>query len=238
MSTGTWKDPGACNQLLSAISGLHLARKQNGIYSEPCAECITEYENHRCACRFHVGNPRIWRTGCPREVVNVKNRYQKVTKIDLPDYEPQGNSPLLPHELLELRSALLSKNSLDTMRLWTMILFHIRLFLRSAEGCAFKFDHFLQGLTSVNPISNLVNAIGVKIKGKSDDSFKPFMIWRNDKVPELCLVRQLLAWISLIRDQDSDYIFPDGSGSSHVDYNTFNNQYDRVFLFEIVDDFC
>ena len=162
------------------MSGLHLARKQNGAYSEPCSNCIEEYGKSRTACIFHVGKPRLWRIGCPREVVNVKIRYQKVTRIDLVDYEAQGNSPLLPHELMELRIALLSKNSLVSMWLWTIVLFHIQLFLRSAE--IFKFEDILQSLTSVNSDSNQVNAIGIKIKGKSDETFKLLMISRNDKV--------------------------------------------------------
>ena len=220
---GTWKSPGACNQFLSAISTLHSSRKQNGQYQEPCQECIIQYEARATGCRFHPDFARLWRTGCPRTLEILKNRYTKVTKTDIPDYIPQGDSPLLPHELIDVRNALLSRNDKSSMRLWVMILFHIQLFLRSAEGCFFQFSDFVYGLTSVDSETNHVSAIGVRIKGKTDESSKLFMIWRNDKVPELCLVRHLLAWVHFL-GTDSGYLFPDKSGDSGLDYNTFNNQ--------------
>ena len=99
---------------------------------------------------------------------------------------------MLPHELIELRTALISKNSPDSMRLWVLILFHIQLFLRSSEGCSFKFEVFVHGLMSVDRITKQVTAIGVKIKGKSDESYKLMMISRNEKLPELCLIRHVL----------------------------------------------
>ena len=178
-------------------------------------------------CHFHPSAPRLWRSGCPRSVESVRNRYSKVTRTDIPDYIPQGNSPILPHELIAIRNALLSQNDRDSIRFWVIIIFHIQLFLRSAEGCSFMFEDFVYSLTSVDPVTKKVAAIGVRIKGKTDESSKLLMIWRNEKVPEFCLVRHLLAWIHIL-GKDSGYLFPDPSGDSHVDYNTFNHQYELV----------
>jgi hypothetical protein len=114
-ATGSWRAPGSCNQFLSAISTLHSAHKQNGQYQEPCTQCIIQYSERSIGCRFHTDFARLWRTGCPRDLENVKNRYSKVTKTDIPDYIPQGNSPLLPHELIAVRNALLSRNDRASM---------------------------------------------------------------------------------------------------------------------------
>ena len=93
-----------------------------------------------------------------------------------------------------------------------MILFHVQLFLRAAEGCAFLFEDFIHGLTSVDSQTGQIVAIGVKVKGKSDDNPHILMIWRNEKVPELCLIRHLLAWIQL-GSRKTQFLFPDVNGS-------------------------
>jgi hypothetical protein len=221
LASGSWSDPGCVNQLLSAISNLHLARYQNGPYTEPCADCITEYEaGNRSGCRFHVPNPCLFRKGSPRDFCHVKNRYTKATGTDLPDYQAQGNSPLLPHEIIDIRNFLLSRNSVNSLRMYVMLLFHTVLFLRAKSGVNFQFSDFLYGLVSVNRENDEVKSIGVKIKGKSDDSYKPMMIWRNDGVPELCLVRHLLLWIH-ISGNESGYLFC-GTNGNPVQYGAFN----------------
>ena len=145
------------------------------------------------------------------------------------DYVPQGNSALLPHELIEIRTALLSVNSIDNLGLWVMILFHVQLFLRASEGCNFRFEHFVQGLTSLNSQTRQVVALGVKVFGKCDDNPELLMIWRNEKVPELCLIRHLLAWIHL-SGNTSGFMFPDHTGKGPIDYEFFQTRYYLFFL--------
>ena len=127
----------------------------------------------------------------------------------------------MPHELMRVRDLLLSRNSLSSFQHWVMILFHIQLFLRSSEGCSMLFDQIVYSLTSLNPETQEVEAIYVKIKGKSDQSFKLMMIWKNNEVPELCLVRHLLAWIQLSKNR-TGLLFPDHNGNM-IDYNRFNH---------------
>jgi hypothetical protein len=229
LATQTWKCPGAVNQFLSALSTLHKSRNQGGQYCEPCDDCIAQYAINQKPCRFHADYPRLWRCGSPRSLNNVKNRYQRVTKVELAGYVAQGNSPLLPHVLIELRTSLLSKNSIENLRLWVMILFHIQLFLRAAEGCSFRFDHFVQGLTSLNTQTRQIVALGIQVFGKSDDNPELLMIWRNDKVPEICLIRHLLVWIHLSKNT-SGFLFPDHTGRSCIDYESFQTR--------LISDFC
>eukprot|EP00474_Spongospora_subterranea_P008091 CRZ08549.1 hypothetical protein [Spongospora subterranea] len=229
VSSGAWNDPGACNQLLSAVSNLHVAKNQGGPYQEPCHNCITLYDSGVLSgCRFHASRPQLWRCGSPRELAAVKNRYQRLTKFDLPDYQAQGNSALLPHELVDVRTALLSRNSISAFQEWVMVLFHVQLFLRAKEGCEFQLADFVPGLTTINRDSGEVLALGIKIKGKSDESFKLMMIWRNDQVPELCLVRHLLAWIHLRPSSTGDYLFPNRNGGI-MEYNRFNHSLKTLF---------
>lgn len=229
VSIGTWKCPSAVNQFLSAISTLHVTRNQGSQYCEPCSDCIAEYARCRGTCRFHADYPRLWRSGTPRKLRSVKNRYGRVTKIDLKGYVPQGNSPLLPHELIDIRNYLLSRNCVENLRLWVMILFHIQLFLRAAEGCGFEFTDFVQALTSIDSQTRQIVAIGVKVKGKTDENPHLLMVWRNDKVPELCLIRHLLAWIQ-ISGHKSGFLFPDRSGKNAMDYETFQTRYHSLIF--------
>eukprot|EP00474_Spongospora_subterranea_P008108 CRZ08566.1 hypothetical protein [Spongospora subterranea] len=108
-----------------------------------------------------------------------------------------------------------------------MVLFHVQLFLRAKEGCEFELADFVPGLTTINRDSGGVLALGIKINGKSDDSFKLMMIWRNDQVPELYLVRHLLAWIHLRPRSTGDYLIPNRNGGI-MEYNRFNHRYRSV----------
>jgi hypothetical protein len=223
LASGSWNDPGCVNQLLSTISTRHMAGFQNAGYTEPCAQCITEFESgQRQGSRFHLPIPRLFLNGSPRDYIHIKNRYHKVSEVDLPDYQPQGDSPLLPHEIIAIRTALLSRNLVSGLRQYVMLLFHTLLFLRSKSGINFQFSDFLYGLVSINRENEEVLSIGVKIKGKSDETFKALMIWRNDSVPELCLVRHLLLWIH-ISGIRSSYLFGLQDGANPIKYGTWHN---------------
>ncbi|CEP00124.1 hypothetical protein PBRA_007858 [Plasmodiophora brassicae] len=125
-------------------------------------------------------------------------------------------------------AALLHRLQYEGLRLYTMILFHCQLFLRSAEGCPFRIEDILTSLVSVNPDNGDVNCMGVKIKGKADGSFVPLMIWRCTDVPELCLVSHLLLWLS-VSGITSGYLFPKKKGFSDCfDFTTFNNQLKKL----------
>lgn len=105
-------------------------------YSNPCEDCIRVYDDPNDpsnACRFHVQAPRLWRVGNPRTSAEFENRVKKLFRVDLAEYVPRGDCMLLPHELLNIRTSLLSQNTFASVRLWTMILLAVSLFLRSDE---------------------------------------------------------------------------------------------------------
>jgi hypothetical protein len=104
-----------------------------------------------------------------------------------------------------------------------MFLFHVVLMLRSKEGLEFRFEDLIPCMTTVSRSTGDLMTIGVRIKGKTDDSYKYMIIHRNDEIPELCLVRHLLGWIYLGGTTEG-FLFTDRNGAPFK-YRTFNCRY-------------
>lgn len=134
---GGWSNPDCISSFGAAVSAVHIAKGMKGVpYSDPCENCIAVYQdedNQSNSCSFHVQSPRLWRVGNPRSSVEFENRIKKMWKIDLTGYVPRGDTMLLPQELVNIRARLLSQNTFSSVRLWTMMLLSVKLFLRSSE---------------------------------------------------------------------------------------------------------
>ncbi|RHY80020.1 hypothetical protein DYB26_010800 [Aphanomyces astaci] len=121
--------------------------------------------------------------------------------------DPQ-NMIQLSSALVNIRRYLLAANDLLGWKLWTMMIFHIRLFLRSDEGVDFMCSQFLHPLTSVDEFGT-VTTLAVQIRGKTDKKkWIVLSLYRDDQCPELCPVRAVLAWIHLSRHPGTGYLFP------------------------------
>lgn len=132
---GGWKDPKNVQQFNSAVVAIHGVHEQRGQYQEKCTECI-ELENRgdgHMGCRIHRGAPCIWRKGCPVKSGTVTNAVARSAK-DGEEYVPQGDSPLTPTELIQVRATLLSSNSIVDYQFFVLVLLSIKLFLRSGEA--------------------------------------------------------------------------------------------------------
>ena len=114
---------------------------------------------------------------------------------------------LSPQELIEIGRYLTTGTSIHRWGLWTKILFACKLFLRSDEHASFVGAQFVRELTTYD-INGQVSMLAVRIQGKNDPAEVVLCIWRDDEIPELCLVRTLLAWISLSKFSGG-YLFPD-----------------------------
>ncbi|ETV63539.1 hypothetical protein H257_19536, partial [Aphanomyces astaci] len=132
----------------------------------------------------------------------------RIKKRNLAGYVPSPESMCNPLELVNIRTYLLATNDLIGWKLWTMILFHIRLFLRADEGVGFTSSQFLRRLTSVDGFG-AVTMLAVTISGKTDKK-KPIVLtmYRDDQCPQLCLVRTLLAWLKLSQHSGEGSLFP------------------------------
>jgi len=151
---------------------------------------------------------------------------------DSSDYVAKGDSPLTPWELIDIRNYLLRSGSLWDFQFWTMILVACKLFLREDELSSLSFGSIDKSLSVVDE-SGSVHGLAVVIKGKSDSKPVTLMLWGDDDVPELCPVRHLLAFLSMLGSR-SGYFFPDyatnsSMSSSHVSspiaYSTFQEKF-------------
>lgn len=113
---GGWNDPKNVKQFNSALVAIHAANNQREQYEEKCDVCIAMEATgagHQ-GCHIHRGNPCIWRKGCPKESNTVENAVKRSTK-DGESYEPNGDSPITPFELLKIRTRLLSSNDISDL---------------------------------------------------------------------------------------------------------------------------
>jgi hypothetical protein len=203
---GAWKDPGNSNQFLSAVTSVHAARAQNGPYKTPCMFCTEEWSKSQDSngCRFHPGDIRVWRTGNPRNSDIVKNAYRENTQ-ELFDYEVRGSYQLLPVELLEIRNMLLSTNRIEDLQLYCIMLVSIHLFLRHDEFSSIQLDHIQRDLCIIK--EGQLEALALRVCGKTDQVWKTLILWRKDYVPEFCPVRHLLCYVHLAEIKNG-FLFP------------------------------
>lgn len=105
----------------------------------------------------------------------VENALNQST-VDGEEYEESGDSPITPMELLKLRSRLIGLNDIRDLQLYVIILFSIKLFLRSNKASRTDSKtHNATGLSDQNWVSDLhiispegvIKALGIKIKGLS-----------------------------------------------------------------------
>lgn len=123
--------------MLSAVGSVHSERGHNKQpFQDACKDCWNmelKYGDHNNGCIRHRGSPCLWRRGDPRTQEVVTNAIKQAGK-DSASYVAQGDSPLLPNELISLRASLLQdQNPLWGFMIWVMILIGCKLFLREEE---------------------------------------------------------------------------------------------------------
>ena len=92
--------------------------------------------------------------------------------------------------------------------IWVMIIISVRLFLRSDEVINIKFMDFVPELFVYDPVGNL-EALAIKIKGKTDTVVYTLLLWKDEKYPELCPVTALLVYIQMAQLEASNiHLFP------------------------------
>jgi hypothetical protein len=87
-----------------------------------------------------------------------------------------------------------------------MILLGIKQFLRSDELLDVEVHDFVRDLQIIKKEKG-VEALVMKICGKSDDIPKDLIIWADEEYPEFCPIRHLLLYVKL-SGLKSGYLFP------------------------------
>ena len=69
--------------------------------------------------------------------------------------------------------------------------------------------HFVVDMFYFHSETGEVKGLTIRVCGKSDKTWIPLTLWRNDGQPWMCPVRHVLAWIQTIGHKDpEDYLIP------------------------------
>jgi hypothetical protein len=113
LCVGTWNDPKNVSQMLTSVGAIHAVHKigRNETYSEPCKHCnaLPKHEKFH-GCHVHVSNARVWPRGNPATSETCINALKESTRQGL-GYNPVGDQPWTPLELLHIRVHLVSRGT-------------------------------------------------------------------------------------------------------------------------------
>src|SRR5210317_1076056 len=100
----------------------------------------------------------------------------------------------------------LSKNTLENLMFWTLLIVSIKQFLRICEATTLRHDSLDMTLPSVSKKN--VKSLVTKVHGKSDSKEVYLCLWSDSECDEFCPVQALLIWIAL-SDTKEGFIIPD-----------------------------
>ena len=223
-NVGDWNENNSINQFLSAVTTFHVQNDQSGGYLDVCSDCLREWSSNSSSigCMQHAYKRKIIRGGNPRNSKEVKQMLGIVNK-ETENHVVRGAYQLIPIEMRAIRKMLLSTNKIEDLQCWVMILISVKLYLRAEEVCTIRLDHFLKEWFVIDEVSNKVKALALKIKGKTDEDWLRFFIYRSDDCPEFCAMRHLLVYLHCCNiEGDSGWLFPNlRCRQNHVSYASF-----------------
>ena len=123
---GDWKGKSSLGIFRSALSKLHSKYETTkGVYTELCGDCrkIDEAAVRQGeGCRIHPGKPQYWPRGNVTRDADFKTEVAKWDTYIGAHYESKSAIILLPGELRDIRTHLLSHNDSYHLMLWTIII--------------------------------------------------------------------------------------------------------------------
>ena len=204
---GGWNDPDNVKSLMSAVGALHIAAKNSGQFSERCMDCIDmDRREDYHGCIHHRMRPQLWRRGDPRTHQVLKNAV-KTSYKNGSGYIAEGDSPLTPWELIQIRNSRVFTGNVEDLQFFVVVILAVKLFLRSDEFLTLTDTSIQWDVSSLNRDGSL-KGLAIKIQGKTDPVPVTLMLWADDDKPQLCAVRHLWVYLSMINFK-SGYLFPD-----------------------------
>jgi hypothetical protein len=100
---------------------------------------------------------------------------------------------------------LLSTNRIEDLQFYCIMLVSIHLFLRHDEFSNIQLDHIQRDLCIIK--EGQLEALALRVSGKTDQVWKTLILWRKDDVPEFCPVRHLLCYVHLAEIKNG-FLFP------------------------------
>ena len=116
-----------------------------------------------------------------------------------------GAYQLLPKEVRDIRNALISRNNLYDIQLFTAIIISINLFLRADEMASLNTAKIVPNLCQFE--HGILRILYIQVKGKCDGRWVTLKLHRKDDCTDLCPVRHLLAYVYAADIKDG-WLFP------------------------------
>jgi hypothetical protein len=196
---GDWTGQSSPGLFRSALSKLHSHYDvTKGPYVEACPECQKIELGAACkgeGCMHHPGSPQYWHRGNVVKDEGFKSCVQEWEEYIVEHYEARSSAQLMPGELQQIHTHLLSFNDSYHLMLWTIIIVGVKMFLCCEEALDLTVEHFLQQYVQV--YADGVKGISAKIKGKRDKRWKYFMLWHDKDCPEFSASDAVLIWMAV-----------------------------------------
>jgi hypothetical protein len=213
---GRYTSPKSLEQCKAAVTTLYsFFKSTRGAYRDgECKACIAlqakaveKKERFINGCDEHISDPDVRRKGNSTEEPGFKMDVTKYKTYAKEHYSQKGNFQFTPGEVRACRNFLLSRNNPMCFMLYVMMLMGIKLFLRVNEVLKMRVEHFKICYFLFDD-NGTIRGMCVLVNGKTDKTWVPLMIWRDDENPEFRLLRHLLAWIKIAGIKDGGYLFP------------------------------
>jgi hypothetical protein len=240
---GDWNSKNTVKLYGQALTKLHTAYPDhNCAYVEECPECkqlYTSSNSGSIGCIDHAGKPLLKKKGNPVLDKDFKtNKSNMDTYVDQ-HYESRSTIALMPTEVRDIRDALLLRNDLFGLMVWTMIIVAIKLFLRVEEATGLRMENFNDNMKYFAIKKEGVEALAMWIFGKSDDFAVNLLLWDDLECPEFSATRALMIWIA-VSGIKSGYLFPtkgelgnlapNGECKTHFAYEDFLSEIKHLVL--------
>ena len=238
---GSWNNPENRGTYRAAINDVHVANSHTAEYEESCPECnaVAQVVRHQ-GCEHHLGSPRLYRHGNPTQNIVFTNTVKEMQNLaSAAGYKAKGSSQLLPSDFRLLRSHLLSTRNPVDLQMWVIAIVATKLGLRHDEFHKMTSMEFLPEYFEIPASDERIDALAVKVFGKSDSNWVPLKLHADHVYPDLCPVRPLLVYMHLL-GMKGGFIFPsaeeiknppyDGIYKTKVCYTTFLSQFKSLCL--------
>jgi hypothetical protein len=196
---GTWNCNDRMKNYASAIRWVHCTHGYDELedFRDACPDCVAAHKSdpNSHGCEDHHGSGRrIKRVGQPTHCSKFVNARKSL--VD-PDYEAKGSCPVSPWQVRKLGEVLLHQGLVGLM-FWVIVLIGINLYLRAdCEVLAIALNSFISTAFIIQP-NGRIDALCVKIRGKTDKKYHYFYLWADHECPDICPVRHLLVYLHLL----------------------------------------
>ena len=205
---GKWRSENTVDLYRTALTKLHNHfPTTSGPYQEKCDMCADlGIENCRKGegCAQHPGRPVIMMQGNVGKLELFVVKHKGMKEYAQKHYSVRSTNAFLPQELRDIRTYLLSQNSLYSFMLWTVIIVGTKLFARVSEALEIDMDQIAIDYFVVT--KDDVPGLCAILDGKNDNEPVHLMMWDDIQCPEFSPTRHLLVWIA-ISGINNGYLF-------------------------------